>query len=55
MEEHRLRVYENKVLQEIFRPMREEVTGIWGKLHKELHNLYCYLNIIMVINSRRIT
>jgi hypothetical protein len=34
-EEHRLRVFENKVLRRIFRPKRDEVTGGWRKLHNE--------------------
>jgi hypothetical protein len=32
-EEHRLRVFENRVLRGIFGPKRDEVTGEWGKLH----------------------
>jgi hypothetical protein len=40
-EEHRLRVFENRVLGRIFGPKREDVTGEWRKLHsEELHNLY---------------
>jgi hypothetical protein len=51
MEEHRLRVFENRVL--IFGPKREE-GGSWGKLHNdELHSLYSSLNIVRVIKSRR--
>jgi hypothetical protein len=39
-EEHRLRVYENRVLRRIFGPRRDEVTGDWRKLHnEELHNM----------------
>jgi hypothetical protein len=39
-EEHRLRVFENKVLRRISGPKRDEVTGGWRKLHnEELHNL----------------
>jgi hypothetical protein len=34
-EEHRLRVFENKVLRRIFGPKRYEVTGGWIKLHNE--------------------
>jgi hypothetical protein len=30
MEEHRLRVFENRVLRRIFGPKRDEVTGEWG-------------------------
>jgi hypothetical protein len=41
MEEHRLRVFENRVLRRIFGPERDEVTGGWRTLYnKELHNLY---------------
>jgi hypothetical protein len=39
-EEHRLRVFE-RVLRRIFGPKRDEVTGVWRKLHsEELHSLY---------------
>jgi hypothetical protein len=39
-EEHRLRVFENRVLRRIFGPKRHEVMGEWRKLHSgELHNL----------------
>jgi hypothetical protein len=41
-EEHRLRVFENRVLRRIFGLKRHEVIGGWRKLHnEELHNLYC--------------
>jgi hypothetical protein len=37
-EEHRLRVFENRMLRGIFGPKRDEVTGEWRKLHcGELH------------------
>jgi hypothetical protein len=40
-EEHRLRVFENRVLRRIFGLKRDEVTGEWRKLHSdELYNLY---------------
>jgi hypothetical protein len=40
-EEHRLRVFKNRVLRRIFGPMRDAVTGEWRKLHSgELQNLY---------------
>jgi hypothetical protein len=46
-EEHRLRVFENRVLRRIFGPKRDEVTGEWRELHSdELHNLYSSPNII---------
>jgi hypothetical protein len=53
-EEHRLRVFENRVLRRIFGPGREEVAGGWRKLHnEELHNLYSSLNITRVIEPMR--
>jgi hypothetical protein len=52
-EEHRLRVFENRVLKRIFGPKREE-DGSWRKLHNdELHSLYSSPNIVRVIKSRR--
>jgi hypothetical protein len=52
-EEHRLRVFENRVLRRIFEPKREE-DRFWRKLHNdELHSLYSSLNIVRVIKSRR--
>jgi hypothetical protein len=40
-EEHRLRVFENRVLRRIFGPKRDEVTGEWRRLHdEELRDLY---------------
>jgi hypothetical protein len=54
-EEHRLRVFENRVLRRIFGPLRDEMTGGWRKLHNEqLHGLYSWPNIVRVINARRI-
>jgi hypothetical protein len=53
-EEHKLRVFENKVLRRIFGPKRDGVTGGWRKLHnEELHNLYSSPSIIRIIKSRR--
>jgi hypothetical protein len=38
-EEHRLKVFENRVLRRIFGPKRDEVTEGWKKLHnEELHD-----------------
>jgi len=47
--------FENRVLRRIYGAKREEqVAGGWRRLHsEELHNLYASLNIIKVINSRR--
>jgi hypothetical protein len=40
--EHRLRVFENRVLRRIFGPKANKVIGGWRKLHNEdLHNLHC--------------
>jgi hypothetical protein len=51
-EEHRLRVFENRVLRKIFEPRREE-DGSWKKLHNdELHSLYSSPNIVRLIKSR---
>jgi hypothetical protein len=52
-EEHKLRVFENRVLR-IFGPKGDVVTGGWRKLHNdELHNLYSSPSIIRIIKSRR--
>jgi hypothetical protein len=49
-EEHRLRVFENRVLRRIFGPKREEVTGEWRKFHnEELRDLYSSPSIIRII------
>jgi hypothetical protein len=53
-EEHRLKVFEDRVLRRIFGPKRDEVTGGWRKLHnKELHGLYSSPSIVRVIKARR--
>jgi hypothetical protein len=49
-EEHRLRVFENRVLRRIFGPKRDEVTAEWRKLYnEELHDLYSLPSIIRII------
>ena len=53
MEERKLRVFENMVLRRIFGPKRDEVTGEWRRLHKELNDLYSSPNVARVIKSRR--
>jgi hypothetical protein len=53
-EEHRMRVFENRVLRRIFGSKRDEVNEEWKKLHSgELHNLYSSPNIIRQAKSRR--
>ena len=54
-EEHRLRVFENRVLRRIFGPERDGLTGEWRELHnEELNDLYSSPNIVRVIKSRRL-
>jgi hypothetical protein len=51
--EHRLRVFENRVLRRIFGTERDETAGHWRRLHNgELHNMYALPHIVSVINSR---
>jgi hypothetical protein len=53
-EEHRLRVFGNRMLRRIFGPKRDVVTGVWRKLHyEEFHDLYSSPTIVRVIKSRR--
>jgi hypothetical protein len=53
-EEHRLRVFVNRVLRRIFGPKRDELTGKWSKLYnEELNDIYSSPNIVRVIKSRR--
>jgi hypothetical protein len=52
-DERRLRMFENKVIRNIFGPKRGEVPEEWRRLHnKELYNLYSP-NIIRVIKPRK--
>jgi hypothetical protein len=53
-EEHRFRVFENRVLRRIFGIRRDEVTGGWRKLHnEELQGLYSSPSIVRIIKARR--
>jgi hypothetical protein len=53
-DEHRLRVFENRVVRRMLDSERDEMTGDWRKLHnEELHNLYSSPSIIRMIKSRR--
>jgi hypothetical protein len=52
-EEHKLRVFENRVLRRIFGPKRDGMTGGWRKLHnEELHNQYSLPSIIRIKKLR---
>jgi hypothetical protein len=52
--EHRLKVFENRVLRRISGPKKDEVIGGWRKLHNEkLQNLCSSPSIIRVIKPRR--
>jgi hypothetical protein len=51
-EEHRLRVFENRVLRRIFGPKKDEVTREWRKLHnEELRDFYSSPSIIRIMNE----
>ena len=52
--EHKLRVYESRVLRRIFGPKRDDVTGEWSKLlhNEELNDIYSSPNVIRVIKLR---
>jgi hypothetical protein len=46
-------VFENRVLNRLFGPKKNERTAEWGKLHNEdLHDLYSSPSIIRIIKSR---
>jgi hypothetical protein len=52
-DEHRLRVFEKRLLRKRFGPKREE-SGSWRKLHNdELHSMYSSPNIVRAIKSSR--
>jgi hypothetical protein len=51
-EDHRLRVFENRVLRRIFGQKRDEVIGSWRELrNEEFHGLYSSPSIIRMIKS----
>jgi hypothetical protein len=51
-EEHRLKVFENRILR-FFGPKRDKVTGGWRKLHnEEFHDLYSSPSINRMMKSR---
>jgi hypothetical protein len=54
-EDHRLRVFENRVPSRIFGPERDEVTGELRKLHnEELYNLYSYPDVIRQVKANEV-
>jgi hypothetical protein len=54
-EEHRLLVFENRVLRKILGPKRDEVPGEWKRLHNEdFSDIYFALNTVQIVKSRRI-
>jgi hypothetical protein len=53
-EEHKLRVFENRMMMRIFGPKRGEVKGEWRRLqNEELNDRYSSPNIIRMIKSGR--
>jgi hypothetical protein len=47
-----MRVFENRILRRIFGPKRDEIIGVWRKLHNErLHKFYSAPNVIRMINT----
>jgi hypothetical protein len=54
-EEHRLRVFENRVLRRIFGPKKDEVVGEWRKncITVMIHDLYSLPSIIRITKLRR--
>jgi hypothetical protein len=54
MEEHRLSVFENRMLRGIFGPERDQITGGRREMRNvKLHNLYSPPHILTMMKSRR--
>jgi len=52
-EEHRLRVFDNRVLRKLLGLKRDEVTREWRRRHNEkINDLYSLPNVIRVNKSR---
>jgi hypothetical protein len=55
-EEHRLGMFENRMLRKAFEPQSDKITGEWRRLrNEELHDLYFSPNIIRLIKSRKLS
>jgi hypothetical protein len=55
-EEHRLRVFKNRVLRKLFELQSNEVNSEWRRLHNEmLNDLYSSQNIMGLMESRRMS
>jgi hypothetical protein len=53
-EEHRLNIFENRVLRRIFVPKSDAMVRGWRKLHnEEHHNVYSSPSLIRLIRSKR--
>jgi hypothetical protein len=48
-DEHGLRVFENKILRNMFQPTRDEVTKNKTAHNEDPHNLYSLLNVVRVL------
>ena len=52
-EEHRLKVFDSRILRKLCRPKRDEVKRVWRRLHNEdLYDLHFSPNFIRVITPR---
>ena len=52
-EERRVKMFENRVLKRVFGSKRDEVTGVWRKVHnEELNDLYSSPKITQVMKLR---
>jgi hypothetical protein len=53
-EEHRLKVFVNRVSRRIFGPKRDKITREWRKLHNEqLNGLYSSPSVVRVIKINK--
>jgi hypothetical protein len=50
-EEHKLRVFENLVVRNVFGTTREEVAGKWRELHVRFSGLRVSLDVVWLVTS----